>query len=151
MSDTTCIADTSEAKEKLLMAIKNIKKDEVEKFAYESIKNLFAPESFLTKKEEIAAVREMIVNTNKETLYKTLRAFYERKETCSRLQDINIPVLIMVGKEDKITPPEAAQMMHEKIEDSVLKIIEHAGHLSNIENPSEFNNQIEALVSTVYY
>jgi 3-oxoadipate enol-lactonase len=57
----------------------------------------------------------------------------------------------MVGKEDKITPPAAAQMMHEKIEDSVLKIIEHAGHLSNIENPSEFNNQIEELVSTVYY
>jgi len=151
LSDTNCIADPPETKEKRMKAIESIKEFGVEKYADESIKNLFAPESFLTKKEEIAAVREMIVNTNKETLYKTLRAFYERKETCSRLQDINIPVLIMVGKEDKITPPEAAQMMHEKIEDSVLKIIEHAGHLSNIENPSEFNNQIEALVSTVYY
>ncbi|MCK7517278.1 MAG: alpha/beta hydrolase [Ignavibacteriales bacterium] len=35
---------------------------------------------------------------------------------------INVPVLIMVGKEDKITPPEAAQMMHEKIEDSIVVV-----------------------------
>jgi pimeloyl-ACP methyl ester carboxylesterase len=57
----------------------------------------------------------------------------------------------MVGKEDKITPPEAAQMMHEKIKESSLSIVEHAGHLSNIENPSEFNNQLEEFVSTIYY
>ena len=123
----------------------------MEKYAEESIKNLFAPESLSTKKEEIAAVREMIVNTSKQSLYKTLQAFYKRKETCSKLHDINVPVLIVVGKEDKITPPEAAQMMHEKIEDSILYIIEHAGHLSNIENPFDFNNQLEEFFSTVYY
>ena len=151
LSDTTCVADTPEAKEKRLKAIESIKKSGVEKYAEESIKNLFAPESLSTKKEEIAAVREMIVNTSKQSLYKTLQAFYKRKETCSKLHDINVPVLIVVGKEDKITPPEAAQMMHEKIEDSILYIIEHAGHLSNIENPFDFNNQLEEFFSTVYY
>jgi 3-oxoadipate enol-lactonase len=151
LSDTTCVADTPEVKEKRMKAIESIKKAGVEKYAEESIKNLFAPESLSTKKEEIAAVREMIVNTSKQSLYKTLKAFYERKETCSKLKDINIPVLIMVGKEDKITPPEAAQMMHEKIEDSILYIIENAGHLSNIENPFDFNNQLEEFFSTVYY
>lgn len=151
LSDTTCVADTPEAKEKRLKVIESIKKSGVEKYAEESIKNLFAPESLSTKKEEIAAVREMIVNTSKQSLYKTLQAFYKRKETCSKLHDINVPVLIVVGKEDKITPPEAAQMMHEKIEDSILYIIEHAGHLSNIENPFDFNNQLEEFFSTVYY
>lgn len=151
LSDTNCIADTSEAKEKRLKTIESIKKNGVEKFAEESIKNLFSPESLSTKEKEIAHVREMILNTSKKSLYKTLQAFYERKETCSKLHDINVPVLIMVGEEDKITPLEAAQMMHEKIEDSVLYIIEHAGHLSNLENPTDFNNQLEKLVSTVYY
>ena len=151
LSDTNCIADTPEVKEKRMKTIESIKKVGVEKFADESVKNLFAPDSFLTKKEEIAVVREMIVNTSKQSLYKTLRAFYERKETCSKLQDINVPVLIMVGQEDKITPLAAAELMHEKIKDSLLFIIEHAGHLSNMENPSAFNNQLEELVSTVYY
>ncbi len=151
LSDTTCIADTPEVKEKRMKAIESIKKAGVEKYAEESIKNLFAPESLSTKKEEIAAVRDMIVNTSKQSLYKTLRAFYERKETCSKLQDINVPVLIMVGKEDKITPLDAAQFIHEKIEGSTLNIIEHAGHLSNMENPSAFNTQLEEFVSTIYY
>ena len=151
LCDTNCIADTPEAKEKRLKTIESIKKNGVEKFAEESIKNLFAPESLSTKKDEIAAVREMIVNTSKPSLYKTLQAFYKRKETCSKLSDIDVPVLIMVGKEDKITPPEASQFMHEKIADSFLYIVEHAGHLSNLENPTDFNIQLEKLVSTVYY
>jgi len=151
LSDTTCTADTPEAKEKRMKTIESIRKDGVEKFADESVKNLFAPESFSTKKLEIAAVKEMIVNTTEESLFKTLRAFYERKETCSKLPDIYVPVLIMVGNEDKITPLTAAQFMNEKIKESLLSIIEHAGHLSNIENPSEFNNQLEEFVSTIYY
>lgn len=151
LSDTTCLADTPEAKEKRMKTIESIRKNGVEKFADESIKNLFAPESFKTKKKEIASVREMILNTNEESLCKTLRAFYERKETCSKLSDIYVPVLIMVGVEDKITPLAAAQLMNEKIKESLLSIIEHAGHLSNIENPLEFNNHLEKLVSTVYY
>lgn len=151
LSDTTCIADTLEVKEKRLETIESIRKDGVDKFADESIKNLFAPESFSTKEKEIAAVREMIVNTSEESLCNTLRAFYERKETCSKLSDIYVPVLIMVGEEDKITPIAAAQLMNEKIKESLLSIIKHAGHLSNIENPAEFNNQLEKIVSTVYY
>lgn len=150
LSDTNCISDTPEVKEKRMKTIESIKKDGVEKFADESMNNFFASESLSTKIEEIAAVREMIVNTSRQTLYKTLRAFYERKETCSRLSDINVPVLIMVGKEDKITPPAAAQLMNEKIKDSLLSIIEHAAHLSNMENPLEFNKQLDEFFSTVY-
>jgi len=151
LCDTNCTADTSEVKEKRMNTIENIKKDGMEAFADDSLKNLFAPESFTSKKAEIASTREMIVNTSKKTLYKTLRAFYERKETCSSLPNIQVPVLIMVGNEDKITPPAAAQLMHEKIEDSIFCILEQAAHLSNMENPTEFNNQLEKFVSTVYY
>ena len=143
LSDTQCIADTPEAKEKRLKAIENIKENGVEKYANESIKNLFSPESLLTKKDEVAVVREMIVNTPMQSLFKTLLALAERKETCSKLQDIKLPVLIMAGSEDKITPPAVAQQMHEKIQHSVLKIIDYAGHLANLENPDDFNYQLK--------
>ena len=54
-----------------------------------------------------------------------------------------MPVLILVGKEDKITPLAAAKLMHENIPGSALSVIEHAGHVSNLENPTEFNLQLE--------
>jgi pimeloyl-ACP methyl ester carboxylesterase len=41
-------------------------------------------------------------------------------------------------------------MMHEKIKGSFLYIIEHAGHLSNMENPEEFNVQLEKFISSVH-
>lgn len=143
LCDTQCTDDTPEAKERRMKTIENIKESGPAPFAEENLKILFAAESFYTKKREIAAVKKMIRDTNQQSLCNTLHALAERKETCSKLQDINIPVLIMVGTEDKITPPAAARLMHEKIPDSVLTMIEHAGHLSNMENCIEFNLQLE--------
>jgi len=142
LNDTQCIADTPEIKENRCLAIIRIKEKGVELYADESIEKFFSPGSLTKKKNAIAEVKEMIINTPKQTLYKTLHALAERKQTCSRLQEINIPVLIMVGEEDKITPIAAAQQMHEKILNSKLEIIQQAGHLSNLENPTAFNTHL---------
>ena len=150
LSDTQCIADTPEAKEKRMRTIESIKETGVEKYAEESIKNLFASESFTTRLKEIEDVREMIVKTSSQSLISTLLALSARKETCNILPEIKVPVLIMVGKRDKITPPAAAEFMHEKIKGSLLRIIDHAGHLSNLENPDEFNVQLKKFVASVY-
>lgn len=142
LCDTSCSADSPEAKEKRMKAIKGILENGVEKFADDSIVNFFAQESFISKKDVIAVVREMMVNTSEESVTKTLYALSKRKETCTKLWKIKMPVLILVGKEDKITPPEAAQFMHEKINGSVMTIIKNAGHLSNLENQDQFNEQL---------
>src|SRR6187402_1251490 len=142
LNDTQCIADTPEIKETRCQAIIRITKNGVEQYADEIIKNLFAPESFSKKKNVIVTVKEMIINTSKQSLCNTLHALAERKETCDQLPQINIPVLIMVGKEDKITPIAAAQQMHEKILNSKLEIIQQAGHLSNLEDPTAFNTHL---------
>lgn len=39
--------------------------------------------------------------------------------------------------------------VHEKINGSTLHIIAHAGHLSNMENPDEFNNQVKMFAAQV--
>jgi 3-oxoadipate enol-lactonase len=150
LCDTTCRADTPDTKEKRLKTIKSLKVSGVERYATESLKNLFAPESFQSMETEISFVREMMGKTSKQTLMDTLLALAGRSETCSLLWQIEIPVLIMVGEKDQITPPAAAAFMHEQISDSTLKIIMHAGHLSNIENAPEFNDQLKKFVDAVY-
>lgn len=149
LNDTQCIADTSEIKENRCLAIISIMKNGVEQYADEIIENLFARESFAKNKNEIIAVKEMIISTPKQSLCNTLHALAERKETCDQLPEINIPVLIMVGKEDKITPIAAARQMHEKILNSKLQIIQHAGHLSNLENPTAFNTHLVTFLELV--
>jgi 3-oxoadipate enol-lactonase len=149
LSDTHCIADTPETKEKRMKAIANIRNNGVEKYADESLKNLFAAESFTSGREAIEDVRKMILNTSEQSLCNTLLALAARKETCSKLKKIKMPVLIMAGKEDILTPPSAALMMHEKIDGSALNIIEHAGHLSNMENPGDFNFHLKKFLSAI--
>lgn len=149
LSDTNCTADTPEAKEKRMNAIENILENGVDKFANELILNLFSNESFKRNLKEIPVVREMIVNTSTLSLHNSLHALAERKETCEKLSEIKVPVLIIVGKEDKITPPDAARFMQSKIKGSLLRIIEHGGHLSNLENPYEFNYQINKFISSI--
>ncbi len=148
LSDTNCTADTPESKEKRMLTIISIKENGVEKLADDLLPNLFAPESFKSNSEEIVAVKEMIVTTTILSLNKSLHALANRKETCSRLAEIKVPVLILVGKDDKITPPEVASAMQEKIEGSQLSIIEHAGHLSNLENTDEFNTQLKKFIDS---
>ena len=39
--------------------------------------------------------------------------------------------------------------MHEKIKNSYLKIIPRAGHISNMENPDEYNDMLMKFVASV--
>lgn len=151
LCDTNCIADSPETVEKRMKGIENIKEKGVADYADESIKNLFAETSFHNKQGEIRRVREMIVNTNEESLYFALQALAKRQETCSRLTEIKIPTLILVGKEDKITPPALAEVIHNGITNSYLTILEDAAHLSNMENPKQFNHEITAFVAKVQH
>lgn len=146
LSDTQCMADTPESREKRMKAIDSIKAHGVEMYAKASIINLFAQESYQPKQKEIAAIQKTIEQTSVETLCKTLTALSQRNETCTRLAEIKIPTLILVGREDKITPIAAAKFMNEKIRHSILIVIDHAGHMANLENPSDFNYQLKQFV-----
>ena len=129
-----------------MKAIDSIKTHGVDMYAKASIINLFTEESFQTRRSEIATIQKTIEQTSAEALCQTLLALSQRRETCSRLAEIKIPTLILVGREDKITPLAAARIMNEKIKHSIMIVIDHAGHLTNLENPPDFNYQLKQFV-----
>jgi 3-oxoadipate enol-lactonase len=69
----------------------------------------------------------------------TLLALAARTDTTKSLSRIAVPTLILVGESDALTPISAAQSMHDKIQGSELHVISKSAHLSNLENPEEFN------------
>jgi pimeloyl-ACP methyl ester carboxylesterase len=148
LCDTHCMADTPEAKEMRMAAIENIKKNAVGKYADESIKNFFGAESPAQPTAEMTAVRDMIVSTSRNSLCNALFALSVRAETSAQLRAIAVPVLIMVDNEDKIDPLSAAVWMHGQIKHSDLCVIDRAGHISNLDNPDEFNNHLALFLAT---
>jgi pimeloyl-ACP methyl ester carboxylesterase len=59
-----------------------------------------------------------------------------------RVQEIAIPTLIIVGKDDIMTPIKYAQYLHDKISNSDLRMVENAGHSVMLEQSKEFNRLV---------
>lgn len=142
LANTKSEADTNEAKTKRADAIRTIQNDGVETFAENFLKTVFATESFDKHPQEIRKVRKMIEQTSPQSLCSTLIALAARTDTTESLGKINVPALILVGEHDQLTPPAAAQSMANRIRDSHIHIIPDAAHMSNLENPEEFNTQL---------
>ena len=58
------------------------------------------------------------------------------------LEKIRVPTHIVCGDEDAITPPAISREMARRIPGSRLTMIEHSGHLANIEQPKAFNEAV---------
>ncbi|MBI3235568.1 MAG: alpha/beta fold hydrolase, partial [Bacteroidetes bacterium] len=78
-----------------------------------------------------------------------LKALAESSETCSTLSDISIPTLIICGREDEVTPLAQSEAMNKDIKGSTLHVIENAGHVSNLEQPKEFNKHLLNFLTTL--
>jgi len=139
LCDTRSEADSNEAKIKRAAVMKTITEEGLEKYAEDSIKNLFWTGSIQSGLPEVQRIKTIIEKTNKSALCGTLMALAARTDTTEALESIAIPALIIVGEHDAITPPIAAESLHERISGSELVVIKNAGHLSNLENPEDFN------------
>jgi len=142
LADTQCIADTSEGKEKRYRTIELIESKGLGVFAESFVKNIFCDETLQHKKEIVEGIQNVILSTAPSTVTATLKALAARWETCSALSEISVPVLIVCGIEDKVTPYEQSEKLHAAIKSSTIKSIQNAGHMSNLEQSEKFNGYL---------
>lgn len=62
------------------------------------------------------------------------------------LHKIHIPVGLIWGKNDKVTPPEVAMEFHQYLPESDLIWIDKCGHAPMMEQPAEFNIALKAFL-----
>ena len=62
-----------------------------------------------------------------------------RINVTDRLAAVTCPALVIVGEEDPGTPVEMARDIHAALPSAELAILRSASHLSNLEQPEEFN------------
>lgn len=83
-------------------------------------------------------LHEKFVNTSPELVHGDLSAC-DRFDVMERIADVTIPTWIIVGEEDRLTPPKYSQFVKGKISGARLDVIPAAGHLVMMEQPAEFN------------
>lgn len=67
-----------------------------------------------------------------------LRGMAGRPDSFDTLRQLDRPVLIVVGEEDAITPPEDARAMQQAARAAGLEVVPGAGHLTPVEQPERF-------------
>jgi len=66
-----------------------------------------------------------------------------------RARGIGVPTLVIVGDEDRITPPPLSAELAALIQGAALETVPASGHLANIEQPEAFNSKIDRFLSEI--
>ncbi len=88
----------------------------------------------------------------KESLIKVapLKVFNEKEaptfDLRPRLNNINVPTLVIVGRQDFITNVDMAKEMAERIPNAQLEIFEESGHYGFVEEPEKFYRVVKEFV-----
>jgi pimeloyl-ACP methyl ester carboxylesterase len=90
-----------------------------------------------------------VVGSTSKTVYIQSAEAACAQDYTPMLPSIKVPVLLVAGELDYITPPEAAKFMQKRIANSRLVIVRRAGHLPNREAPKEFNRLMDEFLKTV--
>ena len=82
---------------------------------------------------------ESMANLHKESYIKAIESSVNN-DKFDDYDQIKAPTIVVVGEDDQLTPISMAEEIQQNISGAKLAIIPNAGHLSNFEQPTKFNN-----------
>ena len=86
----------------------------------------------------LSPLTAMCVSAGVETFGRQIAALIERPEVESILPGIDCPTLVLVGSEDRWSPPEQHRQIAAAIPGAVLRIVQGSGHMLPAEAPEAF-------------
>jgi 2-hydroxy-6-oxonona-2,4-dienedioate hydrolase len=119
---------------------------------YDYIKNKTAQTFYdpaMATKELVDEVFEITKNRLKVIKIIALAKSAIRNNLGEELNQIQIPTLLIWGKNDTVTPPFVAEEFHKLIPHSQLHFIDKCGHAPMMEVPAEFNDILENFLKSL--
>lgn len=96
---------------------------------------LLAPATLADQPEVMTQCRDMARRCSVAGMVGALRAMRERPDSTPLLETIRVPTLVVVGAEDRASPPPVAQAMAQAIPGARCAVIPGAGHVAPLEQP----------------
>jgi 3-oxoadipate enol-lactonase len=138
LADTRSEADTPEGIAGRTRLLQLVQDKGAPAVADEMVPKLLGDTTRATQPAVVERVRSLALASSADAIAGAIRALMTRPDSTPLLAAIHVPTLIVVGDEDTLTPPSAAEAMHRAIAGSELVRIPQAGHLSNLERPDVF-------------
>ncbi len=149
LCDTRATADTEDGKQARYKMAELARQSGASSMVEPMTPRLLGETTLKTKPQIIERVKKMIEAADPEGIAQALIGMAHRNDSTNSLSEIRCPTLIIVGNEDKLTPPSDAEKMNQAIASSELKIINQAGHLPNLETSAFFNQLVGEFLNKV--
>jgi len=119
-------------------------------FAVGSISSkLLAQQTVTEKPEVLERVRDMVLSADPHGAAAVQRGMAMRRDYTGDLVSIDVPTLIITGREDGVRTPEDGEFVHRGIRGSKLVVVDDGGHLMNMEQPEKFNCTLADFIRTI--
>lgn len=146
LADTRANADSPEGRTGREETIRRLREDGFDAFWDELAPKLF---SSSPSEDVVARARANAVEQPIDNLVATVEALRDRADSTSTLADIVIPALVVVGAEDALTPPAASKEIVAGLVHGRYAEIAGAGHLTPLERPDDFNEELLVFLQEV--
>jgi len=109
---------------------------------------LLGAETTARRPEVAEEVRAIASRQTAAGIVGALKALRDRPDANPGLGAIAAPTLVLVGRDDMLTPPAKSEEMASRIPNARLVVIDGAGHLSNLEQPAAFNAALRSFLQS---
>jgi pimeloyl-ACP methyl ester carboxylesterase len=149
LCDTRAEADTEESRAQRRAQIERIRREGTGFLARSVGENLVSP---VTREKKPALVQELVTWASQapaESVIGVLEALAARPDSTDTLETVDVPVLLIFGEDDSVTPKECGVRMLRRLPQATMEVIPDAGHLAPIENPEPVNSAIVDFLETL--
>jgi 2-hydroxy-6-oxonona-2,4-dienedioate hydrolase len=81
-------------------------------------------------------------NNDSYTIQRTLAGFASAQFEDGNLASMRVPTLVVWGRQDELIPLAAGEKLRDGISGAKLVVLEHCGHVPQIEMPADFNHAL---------
>jgi pimeloyl-ACP methyl ester carboxylesterase len=132
--DTSARPDTPEQRSRRLAMVAQVEQGDFQGVTSRLLPLFIHPDR-LSDKALTAEITAMTKRVGKEAFLREQAAIMSRSDARAWLGEIRVPTLVLVGREDGLTPLEAHEELAARIARAKLVTIESCGHLSTMERP----------------
>jgi len=115
--------------------------------ADELVPKALSPKTLAQNQNVVRDVRAMIERQQVAGIVGALHALRERPDSTPLLAGIRVPVLVIAGSDDQITPAAGMREMARAISGAQFTLIPDAGHLTALERPDAVNNALKRFLT----
>ena len=139
LADTRANADDEAGRAARDEAIRRLREDGFDAFWEGLAPKLFSAD---VSAEVVERARAIAAEQPIESLVASVEAMRDRFDSTSTLADIDASALVLVGEDDALTPPLAAREIVTGLVEGRYAELSGTGHLSPLERPAEFNEEL---------